>query len=1326
MSHSMPQPIHQPIINPPIISSINPSTITSSTHPINPPTIQSTTHPIITQPSTHSTDQPSDSPIGSSPATSPANSAEGAILLTASLASLQTQLPALLASFPPSPRPRNALHILLRHPPATSPIPRYARFLRRARNALRRAAVARVTFTETAATHPLGTRWPLPSSFTFASSRHFAEDPLVRHIEPPLAHHLELSRLRHFAVRLVPLPDRSIHLYEATPRGPLPHPKRFFVRAVCTSFDPLDTVSLSDSYPSAEKTLVEALDALEMGLGQASLRGEECGGNHIFLNILPAATVKPELIEQIMRSLYARYVGRLKQLQVARVEMRLLAVLTPGSAPLPVRMVGQDPTGLALRIDTYVETRDRGSGEVIFTAINDDGDGDDDDNNNNGVRWTSTESVVDRCVCDVDKGDDDDHGETGVMTDNSGQTHYSTHDVPNKTLHGGYEVTCNNLINGTRSDINHTNEVNITNEVNHTNHTNHTSITSDTNITNHITNTTNTITTAEWDGKPVNTPYPPQEPLERERAAARKSSGTLYCYDFLELIRNALRRRWKTFLRQSHLSPRAMPATLLKATELELCGTKGSYALKEVARAPGKNAIAMVAWQVTLFTPTFPKTGRDLIVICNDITHKAGSFGTKEDIFFHLVSQRARALGIPRIFFAANSGARIGLAEEVKKRFHVKWVTENDPSSGVDYLYLTEADYHAIASSVVASPSLLHGATVYRLQAIIGAAGDLGVENLSGSGLIAGETRRAYKEIFTLTVVTGRSVGIGAYLVRLGQRTIQKAQRAPIILTGYEALNQLMGRPVYASNDQLGGPAIMGPNGVTHLCVQNDREAVEAALRWLAYVPRTNRDLPAPQPLAPAIDSVDRPVAFQPSPEAYDVRSLLAGCEDADGAWKGGLFDRDSFMEVLGEWAKTVVVGRARLGGIPVGVVATENRTVEATAPADPAMPQSEEKVVQQAGGVWYPDSAFKTAQAIEDINQEGLPLFILANWRGFSGGAHDMFDEVLKFGSAIVDQLVDFRQPVFVYIPPLAELRGGAFVVVDSHIHRAVMEMYADPLARAGVLEPTGVVAIKFREGDRKAAMRRNDAEMETLLRSRESAAMDDTQKADVDRQVAAREKALRTPFQQVAEAFADLHDRAERMEAVGVIRQIVPLSRARRFFYWRLRRRLLEIRLAREVCEAAHCSMEEAEECIEGWFRQGNGQQWERDDGNDVKRCDRSEMDRDDGNEMDRDNRSNVDSDCGKSADNEGTHDHEHNDWDNDEIVTRWLEKERTKSIQARIAALSKQTIRNQILDLGSKNPDMVVESVLDLLAKLPGEVKERVVSTLKRGVLLQSQAD
>lgn len=41
---------------------------------------------------------------------------------------------------------------------------------------------------------------------------------------------------------------------------------------------------------------------------------------------------------------------------------------------------------------------------------------------------------------------------------------------------------------------------------------------------------------------------------------------------------------------------------------------------------------------------------------------------------------------------------------------------------------------------------------------------------------------------------------------------------------------------------------------------------------------------------------------------------------------------------------------------------------------------------------MWFPDSAYKTAQAINDFNRgENLPLMIFANWRGFSGGTRDM-----------------------------------------------------------------------------------------------------------------------------------------------------------------------------------------------------------------------------------------------------------------------------------------------------------------------------------------------
>ncbi len=58
-----------------------------------------------------------------------------------------------------------------------------------------------------------------------------------------------------------------------------------------------------------------------------------------------------------------------------------------------------------------------------------------------------------------------------------------------------------------------------------------------------------------------------------------------------------------------------------------------------------------------------------------------------------------------------------------------------------------------------------------------------------------------------MTLVSGRTVGIGAYLARLGRRCVQRVDQ-PIILTGYAALNKLLGRQVYTSHMQLGGPKV--------------------------------------------------------------------------------------------------------------------------------------------------------------------------------------------------------------------------------------------------------------------------------------------------------------------------------------------------------------------------------------------------------------------------------------------------------------------------------------------------------------------------------------
>ena len=103
---------------------------------------------------------------------------------------------------------------------------------------------------------------------------------------------------------------------------------------------------------------------------------------------------------------------------------------------------------------------------------------------------------------------------------------------------------------------------------------------------------------------------------------------------------------------------------------------------------------------------------------------------------------------------------------------------------------------------------------------------------MDGAALMAKETVLSYNDGFTLTYVTGDyAVGIGAYLCRLGHRLIQK-KSSSLLLTGNRALNKLLGKELYGSNIEIGGPEIMGSNGVSHMIVDTDEEAVNNMLYW--------------------------------------------------------------------------------------------------------------------------------------------------------------------------------------------------------------------------------------------------------------------------------------------------------------------------------------------------------------------------------------------------------------------------------------------------------------------------------------------------------------
>lgn len=253
-----------------------------------------------------------------------------------------------------------------------------------------------------------------------------------------------------------------------------------------------------------------------------------------------------------------------------------------------------------------------------------------------------------------------------------------------------------------------------------------------------------------WHGLPVSTPYMTKDFLETKRSKAL-ALETTFVYDFPDIFKVGLKEMWKNHVtKNKHVK---IPTESEMFSCIELVLTKDESKVIERKRYPGENTIAMVAWKITLKTPECPE-GRDIVVIANDITVNIGSFGPKEDMLFLRASELARKLKVPRIYLAANSGARIGIAKEVFANFKVAWEDPDDPERGFKYLYLTPEDFLAMTSK--GQENVVHTQLIqddnenrYKILDIIGAEDDIGVENLSGAGMIAGKCDLSILESFS-------------------------------------------------------------------------------------------------------------------------------------------------------------------------------------------------------------------------------------------------------------------------------------------------------------------------------------------------------------------------------------------------------------------------------------------------------------------------------------------------------------------------------------------------------------------------------------------------
>ena len=119
------------------------------------------------------------------------------------------------------------------------------------------------------------------------------------------------------------------------------------------------------------------------------------------------------------------------------------------------------------------------------------------------------------------------------------------------------------------------------------------------------------------------------------------------------------------------------------------------------------------------------------------------------------------------------------------------------------------------------------------------------------------------------------------------------------------------------SFDQLGGADTHGGvSGVAHFVHDSEAECIQAIRELIGFLPLNNLDQPPQRPTGDPVERRDEALLdlIPDSPnKPYDMHGVI-----------GRVVDEGAFLEVQRGHADNIVVGFARLGGTPVGIVANQ------------------------------------------------------------------------------------------------------------------------------------------------------------------------------------------------------------------------------------------------------------------------------------------------------------------------------------------------------------------------------------------------------------------
>jgi propionyl-CoA carboxylase beta chain len=331
-----------------------------------------------------------------------------------------------------------------------------------------------------------------------------------------------------------------------------------------------------------------------------------------------------------------------------------------------------------------------------------------------------------------------------------------------------------------------------------------------------------------------------------------------------------------------------------------------------------------------------------------------------------------------------------------------------------------------------------NGAPIIGLNDSGGARIQEGVLSLGGYADIFLRNTLASGVIPQISAILGPCAGGAVYSPAITDFIVMVKGTSYMFVTGPDVIRTVTHEDV--TKEDLGGAMTHNEkSGVAHFAVEDDGECLALIRELLSFMPGNNLDEPprslTQDPIDREDDSLDRLIPPSPN-QPYDMLDLIHAIAD-DGY----------FLEVHQHYAKNIVVGFARLGGRPVGIVANQ--------PAHLA-------------GTLDINASVKGARFVRFCDAFNIPLITFEDVPGFLPGTVQEYGGIIRHGAKLLYAFAEATVPKVTVITRKAY--GGAYCVMASKHIRTDFN-YAWPSAEIAVMGSEGAVNVLYKREIEKAA---------------------------------------------------------------------------------------------------------------------------------------------------------------------------------------------------------------------------------------------------------------